>query len=235
MVAVLAEQDIGAVAGAADVIAQVGQVDTGPDTAGKGLCRLGRQVAEADIERGRIIGRGVPQPHEARNEPMFEISFIGIEIDQQVERGGRVFPCMRRQAKAFDKDDIGGPEHAGKRRIDIIALVRIGRHRRRAMAQRGERGGKGDAVIAFGKALAQGQSCGIEFGIGAQEAVGGDRGDAQPGKVFGQRRRQRRFAGRDRAGDADQQRRAGPVVRADMLRQARRIGRGGQAHGVHGR
>ena len=85
MVRALFEDEVSAFAGGEDVLVEVDEVDGAPDAVGGVGGFFLSQVGEAVEERVRILEDGFAELEEAGDEPVFDVGFVGVDVDRAVE------------------------------------------------------------------------------------------------------------------------------------------------------
>ena len=97
MARALGQDQAGARARRQDVFVQIAQIDPLPDAA-RGRFGFGVvEIGEFPEIGSRIAERGLAQPHEARDIPVFELVLVGVEDRPKSRRNRRrkAFPCRR--------------------------------------------------------------------------------------------------------------------------------------------
>gem|GEM_PF-5711310 len=180
MVGALREDEGRALAGGADVLAQVRQVDRVPDDVGG---RGGLVVGEGcvGLKVGVFAGeRGRAQLEETIDVPLLDELLVGIDVDRKIEvvrdghRDGT--GCRARwleHVEALDDEDVGAIHVDVGVGHDVVGDVRV--HRgfcvRVAGLHRGEERDEGRAVVGLGKTFSPKQAFGTEYRIGEKETI----------------------------------------------------------------
>ena len=221
MVGVLAQHQVGAGAGGGDVLDEVGLVDRVPDARGlvDGLV-VGEGGVLAEVRR-RVAEGGLAQAQEAVDVPALDVGQGGVDVDGEVEEvadrqaGAAVVAHAGglEDVEALDDHDVGALHHdllvgdhvvdevGVDRRLDLVAArLDVDDELQQRLA-----------VVGLREALAVQEPAALELGVGEQEAVGRDERDVGVLGPVGEHLLQHagggRLADRDRAGEADHERR----------------------------
>src|SRR5438128_2662729 len=79
------KNEMGAFSGREDVFAQVDAVDLFPDIQGDLPGLLLRQARKLMEKGGGVLKRGVPQGEEALQEPLPDVSLLGVYIEGKIK------------------------------------------------------------------------------------------------------------------------------------------------------
>src|SRR6478735_7541449 len=222
VVLALGEDQRGPPPGGPDVLGQVGGVDGVPDPLGGGA---GLLVGERGIpvEVGVGVGEGgAAQAEEAVDVPPLDVLGAGVDVDREVEEVAdrqagaavRQHPRRLEHVEALDDEHVGAADQGPGAGDDVVGQVRIDRggdllHARLDLGHEPE---QRPAVVGLGEALALQQPPALELGVGVEETVGRDeldpRGAGPAAEELAQDPGGRGLAHGDRAGDADEERRA---------------------------
>ena len=217
MIAVLLQDQLGALAGRQDVVAQIDEVDAVPQRQRRlhrleiGLFGIAAEIAL------RIAEGGFAQAHEAFKIPLLQHVLLGVDEHREVEIVGDIGnglavarrPAGLQHGEAFDDQDVGPVDGDAAAGHDVIDEVRVDRRLDVPLAglDVGEEVQQRLGVVALRKTLLLHQVFAFERGVREQEAVGGDEIDLRRVRPARQQRLQHarggRLADRDRAGDAD--------------------------------
>ena len=189
MIAALFEDELGALARRADVLAQVDAVDRTPDLAGRGHgVSVGEPGVAVEIGPRILEDRGA-QRQESIDVPRLDIGFVRVHVDREVEeirdehtRGpaGRDLARLE-HVQAFDDHDVGPVDDLVVAGHDVVRLMRVDRrsHVGLADAHGGHELDQPPHVVALRKPLAREQAALLEHGVREQEPVGGDEIDTR--------------------------------------------------------
>ena len=152
------------------------------------LVQISRAVASAAassrlsifLEIGQGIAKGgVAQPHEAGDEPFFEVFFRGVQIDRKIEEignernGAAILGAAigQEHIEAFEDENVRTIDGDALARHDVVGHMRIDRRLHIALAgfHIGDEGQELGAVVAFRKALFLQQALAFENRVRIQE------------------------------------------------------------------
>ena len=170
----------------------------------------------------RVAERGLAEPEEAGDVPVPDVGGLGVDVHREVEEvadreaGAAVVadPGRLEDVEPLDDHDVRVLDVHLLVRDDVVGEVVVDRRRDLVLAglDVDDEPEQRPAVVGLGEALALEQPAPLQLGVRVEEAVGGDQGDV---RVLGPVRQQvlehargGGLADRDRAGEADDERRA---------------------------
>ncbi len=201
---------------------QVGAVDGVPDPLG---LRDGLVVAEAGVlgEVGVRVAEGrLAQPQEPLDVPVADLVAARVDVHAEVEEVAQgqpaaavvAHPCGLQDVEALDDHDVGPLDDHLLAGDHVVGQVGVDRRLHLVLARLDvdREAQQRAAVVGLREPLALQQAAALELGVRVEEAVGGhqrDVGVLRPVREhLLQHARGGRLADRDRAGQADDERRA---------------------------
>src|SRR5882724_13439722 len=120
------------------------------------------------------------QDEKAFEVPHFEVGFISVNVDREIEEvgdhGGRRVSCMK-DVETLEDENIGVPDYLRLIGHDVVGVVRIHRCRNIMFAsfEGSQKPHHAAQIIALRKSLASHQPPFLQDPSGVQEPIGGDK------------------------------------------------------------